>query len=205
MLAQHQCTFPPISVARKPSIVLPEGDYIGYYFKPKATMTKVEPTQQMPTKQFPTIELPVTTHELVISPSDATEYRFPHKGPKDLLPLLPLNGPIFRQAKLEGDYCPPNNFTVTKSSGQSSRFLPLLEPALESAPKSGSVSNTAAPTKAELLDGTYDGDMADSESLDGYDPDANSTGGEHANAEYYGYAFVRSQPVGYLHPRDLTT
>lgn len=36
MLAQHQPASPPVSVSGKPSIVMPESDYIGYYFKPKS-------------------------------------------------------------------------------------------------------------------------------------------------------------------------
>lgn len=58
MLAQHQRASPPVSVSRKPSIVMPEGDYIGYYFKPKsdyvgyymkdkATATETDSTQTM--------------------------------------------------------------------------------------------------------------------------------------------------------------
>jgi len=179
MLAQHHRTHPPVSVSRKPSIVLPEGDYIGYYFKPKSdyvgyymkdkvATTDMESTQQMSkegvattegqahqmaeedavtqegsvyqmakedaatqeasahqmpkeevathegqnhqmskeqvaTHEGPTQQFTVAMQEVVISPGGDVDYRVIRQGLISFLPLLPLEGPIIRQTKLEGD------------------------------------------------------------------------------------------------------
>jgi len=241
MLAQHQRASPPVSVSRKPSIVLPEGDYIGYYFKPKseyvgyymkdkAATTEMDTTQQssreevvtdggqaqqMPKKEAathdeaaqqiskegvathdesaqqmskkevathegparqiskggaathegkaqqvskeeiathkgPAQQVTVATQEVVISPGGDVDYRVSRQGLTRFLPLLPLDGSILYQTKLEGDYNGPKELTINTSDDHNGGFLRLLEPAPKIVSKHAFSDRDSETTKGEV-------------------------------------------------------
>lgn len=223
MLAQHHRAHPPVSVSRKPSIVLPEGDYIGYYFKPKSdyvgyymkdktattdmectqqmskddvattegqahqmakedSATQEAPAHQMPkeevatqdhrmskeraaTHEGPTQQVAVAMQEVVISPGGDVDYRVIRQGLTSFLPLLPLDGPIIRQTKLEGDYNRHKEPTINTSDDYNGGFLPLLEPVRQPVPfnreseptEEKSISYTTKDSCADAADHDYQG------------------------------------------------
>jgi len=255
MLAQHQRASPPVSVSRKPSIVLPEGDYIGYYFKPKSdyvgyymkdkvnttemdstpqmlkevatqegqaqqmskddaatpgghaqqmskggvatqdgqaqqmskegvgthdepaeqmsregVTTHKEPAQQMAKKgaathvgkvqqmskeeltthEGPAQQVAVAMQEVVISPGGDVDYLVSRQGLTSFLPLMPLDGPILRQTKLEGDYNGPKEPTINTSDDRNGGFLPLLEPAPKTISQRVPLNREGESTKEEV-------------------------------------------------------
>jgi len=225
MLAQHQRASPPVSVSRRPSIVLPEGDYIGYYFKPKSdyvgyymkdklnttemdstpqmskevatqegqaqqmskggiatqdgqaqqmskegVATHDEPAQQMSregaathvgkvqqmskeeltTHEGPAQQVAVATQEVVISPGGDIDYRVSRQGLTSFLPLLPLDGSILYQTKLEGDYNGPKEPTINISDDHNGGFLRLLAPARKIVSKYAFSDRDGQSTKGEV-------------------------------------------------------
>lgn len=210
MLAQHQRASPPVSVSRRPSVVLPEGDYIGYYFKPKSdyvgyymkdkvNTTEMDSTPQMSkevatqegqvqqmskddaatpgphaqqmskggiatqdgqaqqmskegvaTHEGPAQQVAVATQEVVISPGGDIDYRVSRQGLTSFLPLLPLDGSILYQKKLEGDYNGPKEPTINTSDDHNGGFLRLLEPARKIVSKYAFSDRDGESTKGEV-------------------------------------------------------
>ena len=210
MFAQHQRVSPPISITHKPSPVLPEGDYIGYYFNTEMiTATCAERIPESPSKQGPTMEYTDdegAVREIVISANDGMEYRFAHDGPKGILPLLPLVGPVFCLSKPEPDCGPPGNTTIAKLGKPISRFLPLFEPAKQLVSESASIKPTAGSLEGEAGNGSVNVDVTASATagVDVHD-DEKYTRNHHTEAQYYGYAIVRQETVGNLQARDTIT
>lgn len=95
--------------------------------------------------------------DVVFSPNDDDEYRFPRQGLQGFLPLRPLHGPIIRQTQLQGDYNGPKE-SVIGTGG----YLPLAEPAPKPAPKRESFNREGGPTREEIINGNLDGDFAHS-------------------------------------------
>ena len=209
MFAQHQ-RVSPSSITHKPSPVLPEGDYIGYYFNTEMiTATCAERIPESPSKQGSTMEYTDdegAVKEIVISANDGMEYRFAHEGPKGILPLLPLVGPVFCQAKLEPDCSPLGNTTIAKIGKPTSRFLPLFEPAKGLVSEYASIKPTAASLGGEAGNGSIKADVAAPSSMgeDVHDA-AKYTRNHQTEAQYYGYAIVRQETVGNLQARDTIT
>lgn len=83
IFSQHEFYVPPVSVTRRPSVVLPDGNYIGYYFKPEPA--SVQPTTMQPDE--------VKATSKIMSPSGDVDYCLQHPPPAGVLPLLPLKGP----------------------------------------------------------------------------------------------------------------
>ncbi|KAL8825927.1 MAG: hypothetical protein Q9191_004114 [Dirinaria sp. TL-2023a] len=186
MFSQHEFYVPPISVARRPSVVLPDGDYIGYYFKP-------EPASIQPTTVQP--EEPKSTSE-IMSPSGDVDYCLQHPPPVGVLPLLPLDGPIYHQAKLKDDYRAPSTHAVASLSiptnGLPSGFLPLLD-----APKVGfgkSQQPAVTPYHAVAPKSTKETAVSRIE-------EPGLHGGEHGGHDQHrGNAIAKQRPANYIYP-----
>ena len=141
-LEQHHRTSP--RKPRRQSFVLPEGDYIGYYFKVEpSTVTGFGSSQK--SQIDGTCRMMESMKNVIISPSDGMEYRFSHEGPAGILPLMPLHEPVFRQSKLETDYRTDDTNALLNKFGPSGRYLSLLESDVESTFKSAQVSDAATP------------------------------------------------------------
>ena len=183
MFTQHQFHVPPVSVSRRASVVLPEGNYIGYYFKPETASIQQSATQP---------DEPTLTTELHISPSGAIDYCYLNTAPAAILPLLPLNGPIYRQAKLEDDYCPPlSRMTATPSNpinGLAVGFLPLLD-----APKAGLGKYQQSDIKEHNLVAAH----SNGETSEPRNEDPRVCGG---HSKYPGDSIAKQRPVHYIYP-----
>ena len=209
MLTQRQSTSPPISVTRKPSLVLPDGEYIGYYFvTEKAVVARTKETKGATSDQMSSMEQHAREgieKDIVISPNDGLEYHLVHKGPTGILPLLPLEGPVFSQAKPMREDCAPTDHSITNFETSSSNFLPLLGPAASKAPKPALTNDNVAVAE-ESDNGEVKGNKIDStaveENVHATVPSAND---DQAAAEYFGYAIVHQEPVAYLQARNTTT
>ena len=204
MFAQHRRVSPPISITHKSSPVLPEGDYIGYYFNSAMiTATCAERIPESPSKHGSNMEHTDdegAMTEIVISTNDGMEYRFAHEGPKGFLPLLPLVGPVFCQSKLE-PACGPsdNNITIAKFGKPTSRFLPLFEPAKELVSESESIKPTAGSLEGEAGNGSVNVDVTASATTgEDFHDAAKYTRNHYTEAQNYDYAIVRQETVGNL-------
>ena len=183
MFSQHEFYVPPVSVTRRPSVVLPDGDYIGYYFKPESASIQPAATQPEGSK---------STSKLLMLPSGAVDYCYQQPQPVGVLPLLPLNGPIYHQAKLKGDYCAPSSLTAARLSdptdGLPAGFLPLLD--VPKAALGESHQPTIKPDSAAAL-----------ESIKGTAASCYEESSFHGgHNKHHGDAITKQRPANYIYP-----